>query len=474
MATYDDLHDLIGPLKRARIDAWFVSQEMPWRIHDEENYYYEGSASGQPQYCTRPDKDGNGGGKVWKDNFPDWGLGDQTDAYRQIFQDHRDTIDDHLSDFWSMVDPAGIQPLIDRLRSGAHMLTTGPIIKSGGAGYPQITIPAKDTIGGAIDACVDLAGPLGTLKGSTAHAFRTKFINDIGDVVDAQQLLCVILGGHLEAQRLMWTNARQAIVNLVVKATENYDAYARAKSAGDFSVEFKIIGYALAGAGLFASGGLAVILGLGGLGLSVAGDTTDVEEATKYPNGSYEEIKDSFYKGIEKIRDDIKSEETAIQQNLTDNTAVVRNNKRKFDLKRPDLLNVDDGEDIGASDAREILANRKDVLKLTGDHMPAVASFLRQAHSEIEDSWSVNLEGWYRSALGITNYGPMHEWYDLWIIVRDLVADTADETEACAVTLDLAMQELENQDNTVRDALGRQAKKVVDVGTARSENNPWD
>ncbi|GAA4817862.1 hypothetical protein ACFQ0K_09300 [Nocardioides caeni] len=474
MATYDDLEDLIGPLKRARIDAWFVSQEMPWRIDSEENYYYEGSGRGMAQYCTRPDKFGEGGGKVWMDDWPDWGLGDQTDAYRAAFQEHRDTIDDHMRDFRSMVDPANIQPLIDHLSAGAHMLTTGAITRPSADGQTEITIPKKDTIGGAIDACVNLAGPLGSLRGSTAHAFRTKFINRIEDVVDAQQLVCVILGGHLEAQKLMWTNARRAIVDLVVDTTKAYDDYARTKSAGDFSVEFKIIGYALAGAGLFASGGLALVLGVGGIGLSVAADTTDVEEAMKFPGGTYSQIKDSFYEGIGKIRKDITSEETLIQQNLTTNTGIVQGHKGEFDLSRPALLDVNDGDDIGASDAHEILVNKRAVRSLTADHMPAVASFLRQAGTEIEAAWSVNLEGWYRTSLGISNYGPMHEWYDLWIIVRDLIADTADETSACAVTLDLAVQELENQDATERDALGRHAKRVVDVGTSRSEHNPWD
>ncbi len=475
MASYDDLPDLIGKLKRARIDAWMAT--LGFDVTGNEYVMWDPKIGGQQgnspfsSIVTKPDSNGNGGGDHDNPEVP-FGFG-ETDRYENGFDAIREAVDTMLDDLSDMPNPAIVDYHLDQLESAARGLITGPYLTKDKDGETSTVKVPDENLGDTITRARRLTRGL---RGRIAGAFWIGFIDPLEETTGLHRDLCVILGTSLEVQQRMWEEARQKVVDLVVEATDRYNSIAESLSAPDYTLEYNIAVFAVGGLSFFATGGASLVLAGAGLGLSAIGATTDVGQTGEAQKaaGDYEACKDSFRENTHLIRDEIRALETAVQSNLENNIAVLRSNKTKFQLGRPRLLDVNDGDDLGPADSDSILMNKEKITRVTSKLMPDIAAKFYLSETYLRNAAPAPNYLERPSTLGLGANGPNDNWSDLLLIVRDLLGDLGEKTSAGATTLDLAVAELEHADNTTNDALGRHAKRVADVGAAGGANDPWD
>ena len=111
MADYN-LGALVGPVKRAAIDAWMV--ENNWEIR---HGVYEISSRSSSSKVTRPGPDGNGGGD-WSGDFG-WLFGldnNKDEQYQSAFAEIGESIDALVKPWLTLPDPADIEPYVEKCR----------------------------------------------------------------------------------------------------------------------------------------------------------------------------------------------------------------------------------------------------------------------------------------------------------------------------------------------------------------------
>ena len=334
----------------------------------------------------------------------------------------------------------------------------------------EIAISAIDkdggpTGGGEVVGAIELAMTAAKeWAGHTAAAFKLNFLSQLSTAVGGQYALCLCLGGHLEAQKGIWTEARQAVADIVVQTTKAYDAVTY-DSGLSWGLVFKVLGYAAAGAAIFATGGAVIPVAVAGLGVTVASDAYEaVKTEPAAPSVSYDSVRDAMPGYFTKLNEDIVKEERAIQTNLNHNLNVVLNNKSTFDLSRPALLDVDDDSDLSRDN---IFYRDQEVRDMCSTYLPAVAGHLFKASQHVSDSYVGSIFSDFNRGpgIGIDSNGPMEEWDNIWLITRDLLEDLGEETKASATTLDLAMSDIGKQDTGALDALEKHAKASKEIGT---------
>ncbi|GAA3529482.1 hypothetical protein [Nocardioides daeguensis] len=458
MSSYDDLDSLIVALKIARISAWMKSEG--WIGHASYGWFRlrVAGTTGYQEEVTGTDSNGEGGGKYSLSNVDQDHIHDYIDAFNEI----RSAVDEHLSPWRTLPDPAVIQKWIEPMRLATSEIAISAIDQDGGP-----------TGGGEIVGAIELAMTAAKeWAGHTAAAFKLNFLSQLSTAVGGQYALCLCLGGHLEAQKGIWTEARQAVADIVVNTTKAYDAVTY-DSGLSWSLAFKVLGYAAAGAAIFATGGAVIPVAVAGLGITVASDAYEaVTTETEKPSVSYESVRDAMPGYFTQLNEDIVKEERAIQTNLNHNLNVVLNNKSSFDLSRPALLDVDDDSDLSNDN---IFYRDQEVRDMCSTYLPAVARHLFKASRNVSDSYvgSIFSDFDRGPGIGIDSNGPMEEWDNIWLITRDLLEDLGEETKASATTLDLAMSDIGQADTSGKDALEKHAAASKDIGTGDSFGLFW-
>lgn len=454
MASYANLDSLIVTLKIARINAWMRSEGWTDGGATEGGWTHPyGGPYGLLQRVSGTDGNGEGGGDYSDDH------GFESDSYVEAFNTIRSAVDEHLAPWRTLPDPEVIQKWIDPMRLATSEIAISAIDKNG-----------APTGGGEVVGAIDLATTAAKeWAGQTAAAFKLQFLSRLSTAVGGQYALCLCLGGHLEAQKGIWTEARQAVADIVVNTTKAYDAVTY-DSGLDWSLAFKVLGYAAAGASIFATGGATIPVAVAGLGITVASDAYEANTTEpESPSISYESVRDAMPDYFRALNDDIVKEEEYIQTNLNQNLNVVLDNKSAFDLARPALLDIDDDSDLSRDN---VFYRDQEVRDMCSTYLPAVARHLFRASRNVSDSYDGLIYSDFRRGpgIGIDVNGPMEEWINIWQITRDLLDDLGKETKASATTLDLAMSDIGRQDTAGRDALEKHARSVTTVG----KGDPFD
>lgn len=468
MASYDELDStLIPKLKRAAIDAYMCSDPYPvietFEITNDSYTWVQSAGEGLPSVYTvsRPNESGEGGGKcevtagLVTIDGPDFG---------KEFDRIRSDIDTALAPWTWLPDPADIHPLVEAMRQASRTISLGSVNTDG-------TVTGGGTLAGNINLCLSSAEQM---AGTTLAAFKSKFLSQIGTAVGGQHAISLVLGGHLAAQEKLWEASRKGVLDLVVSTTSAFDGAAKGGGV-TWGVVFQVVGWALSGAGIFATGGAKTAVDVAKLGLDILkGVVPGADKGIKLdqPEANFDSIWKTFTDGLTKLNEGIKAEETTIRDNCMANLRAVNADRASYDLTRPALLDVDDDSDLSAD---TVFYRKQAVLDMCTTYLPAVATECYAAQGKVEESNSYNGEAWYRaSTIGLGSYGPLSEYFDLWIVFRDLLGDLGDETKACATTLDLAIADIGRADSAAMDALEKHHASARDLGTDRSANNPWN
>lgn len=450
MSSYDDLDALIVDLKIARISAWMKSEG--WIGHATFGWFRfrVAGTTGYQEQVTGTNGNGEGGGRYSISDVEQ----DHIDDFSNAFDTIRGAVDSHLSPWRTLPDPADIQRWIGPMRLATAEIAISAVDTDGGP-----------TGGGEIVGAIDLAmSAAKEWAGQTAATYKLGFLSQLSTAVGGQYALCLCLGGHLEAQRGIWTEARQAVADIVVNTTKAYDAVTY-DSGLSWSLAFKVLGYAATGAAIFATGGAVIPVAVAGLGVTVASEAYEALSSDQEPpNVSYDSVRDAMPGYFSALNDDIVTEESMIRDNLNHNLNVVLANKASFDLSRPALLDIDDDSDLSGD---TVFYRDQEVRDMCSTYLPAIARHLFRANGHVRDSWDGSIHGDFHrgSGIGIDSNGPMEEWGNLNFIVRALLEDLGEETKASATTLDLAMSDIGRADTAARDALERHAAQSGDVGT---------
>lgn len=455
--------DKVGPLKRAAIDAYMKSHSGGhWQITEDK---YVIDTSDTDNYVTRPGADGEGGGDWETDNFIADLFGvDRDDEFQSAFNDIRSEIDGALAPWRWIPEGSDVAPLVESMRQANRKLSVGAVDSNG-------VVTGGGAIAGNLNLILENSD---AMAGGLITSFKSDFLAQLGKAVSGQHAITVILGGHLAAQEQMWEGARQTVTDIIQNATDAFNAAATGGSV-DWKVVLKVVGYAVAGASIFATKGAAKTLGVADLGVKIldAAIPTDEGETTNAPGADYSSVMSAFTRDLEDLDTKITDEEKVIRTNINDNLEQIRADQGSYDLSRPPLLDVSDDSDLGAPS--EIHIEPILVKEITGTYMPNVADELIDAKSDVWDT--ADLIGLIRdSDIGVGQYGPSSEFHELRYLLIELLGDLGSEVKYSAKTLDLAIADIGQTDSSAMDALEKHAQQVADfkIGAPGGAYDPWN
>lgn len=442
-----------GRLKRAVIDAQMKS--IGFSVKPD---YYQQAGVG-PVMISRPNAEGEGGG--------DWaGVEEQEDNldfdaahWKSHFDDLRGQVDTELDPWATIPKPDDIDTLESHLTSAAMFLGVEEVKE-------DRTVTGTSEI---VDRLTLIDEGSDAMSGEVIDAFQKKFLTPLGGAIGGHNLLAVILGGVLKAEEEMWRGVRESVLTAVTTTTDALDSYAESESV-DWGTALKGLGYAVAGAGLFATGGVAVTLGLTGLGLSVLQETAPPpEEATGPASNDYDGIWAAFTTALGDLSDGVEEDEVRLRDNLNKNLGAVRGNPGDYDLSRPALLDVDDASALGKD--QMTIINAGTVKKISGEYLPDIADDLEYA-GRLVDQAVLNSTLDRSGSIGYGTSGPSQEYNELRYLLWELLANLEWEVRASAKHLDLAAVDILEADDSAQKELEEHAEEVEGNDGADPWNDP--
>lgn len=481
MPVFDELKALVPALKRAAIDAYIcapnaglldeVGDALNWNFEIDGDYYSFTHTPSSPYGVSfpttyridRPGADGEGGGyqKIIRTMaFDDEGphLGGEFDAIRSA-------IDDTLEPFMVAPDPAAVNGLTEVMRQVTRRLALE-------AGSQAGTAAGGGDIGGNLDLALENSD---AMSGGMITAFKSNFLSQIGKAVGGQHAIAVILGGVHAAEEKIWTNARQALLDIVGDATTSFDN--AANDAGpDWNVVLEIAGWANSAVKLFAKGPGEAATGAVELGLEVLDQAlpNGWGPFEKRPEeGSYSAIMEAFEDAVGQVATDIGAEEKILAANLDLNFGNVGKDQSSYDLARPEILDVDEGSDLGSP--AEVSIEPVLAREITATYLPAIAQELYDAKGLAGPN--LDLMPLYRDgSIGAGQYGPSTSYHPLHHLLWELLGNLGTEVQYSAKSLDLAIADLLGQDAGAARALDQHADQVelYGIGTPGSTYDPWN
>lgn len=439
--TYENLPTLIGELKRSAIDAYMKSQG--WHIDDGVKYHLGDSN------VTRPGEDGQGGGDWSWIGFWDIGNDGQDSKWRAAFDAVRSDIDATMQRWLDLPDTeADLKDDIEQMRQANRLLSFSPSGGTGGGNIPGYLTGINEN--------------LDAMSGTTIATFKADFLLQLEKAIGGHHGITVILGAALAATNEIWIRARRTVAETVGETQKALDAYAQ---GGDISWEviLQVAGYAVEGAGLFATGGAEIALKGAGQGLKILTETTtEKDKKASAPSGDYESLMKGFGTALQELADAIKAEEEALRDNLVLNAGKVRADQSSYDLKRPAILDISDD-----AQADIIIISRPLVDEITRTYLPFTADELDSARSQ---AFLATYQAYRDGSIGLGSNGISAEFSELQWILVDLIRDLEWETRNGAKTLDLAIEDVGRADTDAEDALEKHHRDVKDGSGA----TPWD
>lgn len=468
--TYDELPTLIAKLKRARIDAWM--RQDGWTVADDEYTYIGGGMYGGELHVSRPGADGEGGGKYWATGaavIPH----DQEDDYTTAFGTIRSAVDEHLNPWINpkLPDPTNIRKWWTPLRDASVQIAA------------QATLNGTITGGGAMDGLlkefIDDCDK-NSWKGATAETFRTNYLTQLPSAVAANHAVLAFLAAQVDAQRQMWTNARQGVVDVVVETTKAYDRV-QGGPGFDWNLAFKIAGFAVAAFSVWASGGATAVVAAGAAKVGVDVVTEIHAQVTKQdqpdPGTSYEDVRDGMPKALENLNSAILKEEremlsdlkkvydavTGIGAKRPGGQGRMAGSRDTFNLKRPTLLNIDDDSDVSADTVFADPTTLKNAVDVT---LHQIVTRLHDADTliyplSVKDPWA-DFDRDY--SIGLGDCAVMWDWCNVAVLLDECLADLKKECSASGEVILLLLRDLKGVDVGSSESLKHQAKQDAHIG----------
>lgn len=446
---YENLRNMIGPLKRAAIDAYMCASEgdsSGWYIFEENAQYREKLQRGFPSpesdiTVSRPDANGNGGGEVTS-TLPLT----SSRNYAQIFSSIREDIDTALEPWLHLPDPEQSYSVAQDFQSIVERL-----LQETDAADGQILTTSD--MGTTLNDIVALQD---SLHSATFTYFYSSFMQSVPNVLDGHRAIATILTQAALAEGELWSQARDNIVTIVDHATRALHAAAINSSLEDPTADVMFNFLTITGSYLGFVPSVGTIFSVMNTTL---GHLKSLEGLVKkelqidFPTSDYPTTISAFYNGINDLADALVDAESDIRTNLDENFNVVMGNQTAFDTsldpnsdasptERSDIEIASTSSDILKTDA-DISLDEDDLYHLVNRLMPTL-------HSQIDTE---------AAGVMVPNIGPAisrpselgmnatDNFAALQRLLSDLMRDLSWDVKKAGQLLRRTFQELTDTDN---------------------------
>lgn len=459
LARFDGLYARMGEYRRAAIDA--AMKEAGWVV-DGDSYTYPDTLS--TYTVERPGPDGEGGGHgTWSNDLPQTGEIDKTGEFASV-RARCDAI-------WSSwlqnnVDQATAEKAVNALADAHAVIAAEGTVMNGNSTGTGLIAAEYDDLESLMNN-YDISGGL-------FDAFRSQFLLRLRPVSDSIAGLLIKVGGAATAELGLWAEQKCAAVMLFEDSLAKLKATTTSSNA-DWSVFFKITGWAIAGTAAFVSGGPAgVALGALGVANTVLADVTKTTVAA--PAAKYSSIMSTVESAKQNLVSAIDTELDAIIGNCNSVANIGEtgpNTQARYQIDNPATTNVHEGGlhvTDGSQLAEGISFQLSQVQRIWTAILPNVVANLTNCNAQIAKA-EYPRAGFYCLGLPTSNDGTALASYDNAIgLLIDLVNLLKQDTGNAAENLQLGVADLNAQDSSSQAALDALQARIRD----QQQHTPWD
>ena len=314
---------------------------------------------------------------------------------------------------------------------------------------------------GKLPAAINtLMGDLAGMDGNTIYTFRANYADRLENINQGQFALAYVLGQCVTAEAEIWNQANIDYQELISQGTAAFwavrDYQTFGGGGGDFSTELKVAGAVLSAVGIFATGGLSTVVGIGSLGVGLLEDFAPDGGAPepKITGTTAQAVLTSLSNALGDLRDEIRKQEDAVAQCLQENLGVLTKSPHQFDLKSPALLDEDTPEQIGFK------VDQGRMRRCGNRTCPRVASAFGEAADAVR---SASGSGpWTRPAYFGAPTGPYPSFGDLLAELEYAAENTSYEITTAGRLLALSADYFDDADGNAQEALAKLHKLVRD------------
>lgn len=310
--SYEDLDSSVGRLKKAAIDAYMAEDGFYEDLLGENKYYKWGWA---PNGYEMPNAAGEGGGKV--DGMP-W-------ADDISFDGIRSRVDNAVDRWRGLPTGSGADP---------YKTSTSTAAASLGASGSGASVADDGAIFTSANTMGDLLNQ--QLVASFIEPMMDKYYTQFKGVAQSLGAAAAILQINYAMQSSMWQGARSDVASIVEKGTTACADYAESKAAANLSVTLGVVGTVAAAVATVATAGTAAPLVGSMVALSTAASTavTAISADASITGDGYDPIMSSFEDSLEKLRQAVEDQETAVRTMLTGAVNHISGDPAGFNLDR--------------------------------------------------------------------------------------------------------------------------------------------
>ncbi|MEI2715350.1 MAG: hypothetical protein V9G04_19175 [Nocardioides sp.] len=457
MSDYSGASSMIGKIKRAAIDCYMTDESNYYEI-DGDRYRYRGSARGSTQYCSRPGSDGEGGGDASISGLPDFLVNHLDAQWRAAFDSIRGQVDDIFKDLKGV--PTGTSLYFEETRamSAAEMLTprgaTTALTPGGGSALSLNNPQLSQRVNAVHGYCYRLSS-------QTIDAFRQRYADRLGAILDGQAALAATLGMAAAGQVAVFQKLREDIAKFADEALYSLETLAgENQTSTGTGAPFAVGGALLSIASLSTGPGAAALATAGAISGLISDLWPDppAKKTVTFGGGNVDAVLQSMSDGKTKILETPLDDETAIETALKNAHEAVRSMPGAFDIARPNYPGGGGtNETVGGPGT--IQQNHDDMQRLAAT-CELVSEVVHEAKSYVSNADQGSGE-WNRPAgIGLGTTGPYSAFNDLAADVVVLTRNTAEELGEAATKLIKASLNFQATDGEIASTLGREASEL--------------
>lgn len=457
-ATYDDLPELIGSLKRAAIDA-YVRDKMDSVVASysctEDEYVISAGTMNGGSYTTRitrPDENGEGGGKVTTTTFTAFGYNkDTSEDMTEEFEGVRHKINSIIKPWIDLPDPKRIGEEVGECQRVISLLADKATIQSGKV-VPSGTI--QTTVNSIHEELVQMGG-------YTMEAFKSNIIENMGGIVSNLYAATTLWSATLNTEQGAFTKARESVVQTVKSSIKMFNDIAN-DDHGKLEFILEIAKFAVEAFKTFSGvEALGKVADTASSGLRIMEKIKDDKDPSAKA-ASYEDGIAALLGAFKDINRSITKVENAIKANIIDNMDAMGKARESYDLK----VKATKSSDIKDSDKTHIDQSRID--NILGDCRHTIIEQLDLAWTAIEN---IDMADCVirNEHVGIGLRGPSPKFHDFKWLLHDLIKRLSNDTQNAFKNFELAIECIKEQDQLSKKNLDSMRGSIED----ESGPDPW-
>lgn len=413
---------------------------------------------GRQNYHAPPPGDAAAGQDVFR------GLGEPFIPERDVYSPWRTALNDAFVDWKDLPEAGDFDGSLSSIRDATSQICASPASTPG----------SPSSGGGDADLTARLTTiemDLGRMQGQTIRAFNLNYGFRIRPVLNRLTQCAVALEMTYLAEQRLWAEARKSVLSIASAAPA---AFKGSESTHDATTALTVAGIVGTVAATVLTGGSgAVVAGVASSAISVIKDLQSLEKlppakpqlAGSDPNATLENIRGA----LRTLSNHLNAEESALARTMDSIRGCLALDK-DFDLARPEGLFHETDPTKILTHQDELAVNPNTMRETGGQHLPWIASRLRQAAQKFEGA--VSTEDFNRAGeVGRFYSGPSLETDRVVTELTDTLLETGRELVDVGEILVITARAFTETDGAVSTAM-REHQKNIDPVTPSSTPAP--